>query len=247
MPDKHLSFREICVCILVAFLVASAIAGRLSIITLPIRLLLISTFVFTIFTVLLYSNRLFATYPRLLYPAFFLLALFVTWTVLGNKPYDVEMLRAAYFGRLASFNNHPYIKYGEAHNGVDSSGLARAALWQAMLKDGIREVNPRLLGPMLWKFWWRDMSVRDIKDGKYKYTKVVGHVSKLTGYNSSKSQIGDMAIVGNKHILIYLGDERWIEANPEKKKVIISELAEHSKYEWLNKPATFVRWWALDQ
>jgi len=217
----------------------------MAIMTVPIRLLLVSTLIFTIFTGLLYLTRVFSAYPRLLYPAVFFFALFVTWAVLGDKPHDAQMVREAYSRRLASFVNHPYIENGEAHNGVDSSGLARAALWQAMLKEGLREVNPQLLGPMLWKFWWRDLSVEEIKEGKYGYTRVVGHVAKLADYDVSKSEIGDMAIVEDEHVLIYFGYEKWIEACPNEKRVVMSNALRDSKCKLLNKPAAIVRWLVL--
>lgn len=245
MPDTYRSFRGLCVWILVALLTASSIAGRLAMISMPIRLLLVITLIFTIFTGLLYLARIFGAYPRLVYPAVFIFALFVTWTVLGDKPYDVEMTRAAYVWRLESFENHSYIKNGEAHNGVDSSGLARAALWQAMLKEGIRGVNPQLLGPKLWKFWWRDLSAKDIKEGKYNYTRVVGRVVKFADYDASKSKTGDMAIIENEHVFIYLGYGQWIEASPDDNKVVKSKKLKDSKCKLLNKPATLVRWWVL--
>lgn len=173
--------------------------------------------------------------------------LFVTWAVLGNKPPDQHMLRSTYLKRLLGFQGTRYVWGGESHRGVDCSGLARAAFWQAMGTEGLREVNPRLLGPMTWKFWWHDISATDLFHGKYKYTKVICSVPKLAGFKSKKLKQGDIAITTmTPHVLIYLGKGNWIEANPDEKKVVINKANPNSDRTYFNMPATIVRWWILD-
>ena len=236
-------FRMFCFWIFVAGLVACAIALRLSVITPAVRALLVVTLLFGLFTGLLYLLRLFGSRPGALYPAIFFLGLFVVWAVLGNKPPDVVDLRDRYKWRLQTYQGAPYRQGGETDDAIDSSGLARAAMWQAMLCEGLSEFNSGLLGPKLWRFWWRDLSVSDILEGKYGYTEVIGHADQLAGYPTILLEKGDMAITEDgTHIMIYFGDEEWIEASPEDGKVVVNKAPADSPHRWFRRPVTLVRW-----
>jgi len=236
-----------CVWILAALLLASGITLRVSIMTSSVRILLAATFLFSILTLLVFAGKLISAYPRLLFPGLFILGLAVLWATLYNVPPNVRLLREAYYRRLAAFEGAPYVPGGETITGADCSGIARAALWEAMLKQGITQTNPRLLGPEFAKFWWRDLSARDIGAGKYGYTRVIGYAPKLAGYDTSKLHIGDMAIAHGIHLLVYYGDGRWIEANPDDKKVVINRAPANSRRGWFNTQVTLVRWRILDE
>ncbi len=239
-------FRDWCLIAFGLMLVASAIALRVSIMTTPVRLLLVGTVAFGAFTGLLYLIAYFTVQPKAIFPVAFFGALTLTWSILASKPPDVDMLRAGYMRRLSSFEGARFVRRGETNTGVDCSGLARAALWQTMMKQSIRQANPRLLGPMFWRFWWRDMSARAIGDGTYGYTRVVGYAPKLAGYDTSKLLPGDMAVASSKHVMIYYGNGRWIEANPDERKVVINKAPARSKRRWFNTPVKLVRWWILE-
>lgn len=239
-------FRSWCLWLFCGMLVASAIALRVSVMTATVRLLLAGTVILGVFTGLLYLIANFSIRPRMFYPAVFLAVFAVTAGILASKPPDVEMLREAYMRRLSDFEGTRYVRGGETQSGVDCSGLARGALAEAMLKQGITQANPRLIGPTFWKFWWRDMSAQDIGDGKYGYTRVIGDARKLAGYDTSKLLPGDMAIARGIHVLIYYGKGRWIEANPDEQKVVVNTALAGSKRGWFNTPATLVRWWILE-
>ena len=242
------NFRMLCVWVLVGLLVASGLAVRLSVMTAPVRLLLAATFIFTVFTGVVFLLRIFRTYPATLYTALFFVALFITWAILGTKPPDVDMLQDIYVRRLGAFEGVQYAKGGETHGGIDCSGLARVPMWQAMLNEGVREMNPRLLGTMFWRFWWRDMGALDILNGKHGYTSIVGHAEKLAGYNPYELQKGDLAIPDQgEHVLIYIGDGKWIEANPDDGKVVVNEATADSKRHYFNTPVTILRWWILEE
>lgn len=241
-----MNFRTVCVWIFGAMLVASAVADRMAVTTASVRLLLVCTVLFGLFTGLVHLVRFLFTRPGSLYPSLFFLALLVTWAVLANKPPNQAMLRAAYVSRLTAFSGCRYLEGGETNRGIGSSGLARVALWQAMLKEGVREVNPRLLGPVLWKFWWRDLGASDIATGKYGYTRVVDTAPKLAGYDTSKLRVGDVAAAGGAHVLIYYGRGEWIEANPDEQRVVVASAHAGSKRSWFNVPVTIVRWWIFE-
>lgn len=211
-----------------------------------VRLLLAGTLLFAAFTVLVFLISLIGKRPVWIFPTIFFLTLFIVWCMLGGKQPDQKSMQDAYYNRLHAYLGAPFAWRGEAETGVDCSGLARASLWQAMVRQGVKEFNPKLLGPALWHFWWRDISARDIDEGKYGYTKIIGHVEKLAGYDASDLNVGDMAIADKTHVMVYCGKGDWIEASPTDKKVVVNKAPASSKREWFNEPVTLVRWWILD-
>jgi hypothetical protein len=237
-----LTFRALCAWILGVLLVACGIGIRVSSMTGHVRLLLVVTLLFTIFTALVFIFSVIGRRPTTVFPAIFFLAFLILWAVVGNKPADIEQLRANYYKRLHAQIGTPFVWGGETNLGIDCSGLARSALWQAMVREGIKEVNPRLLGTRLWYFWWRDVSARDIEEGRYGYTRVLGHADKLAGYDTSELKVGDMAVADKTHLMVYYGKGQWIEASPVDHKVVVNKAPKSSKREWFNEPVTLVRW-----
>lgn len=247
-PKGGWAFRRLCLLVFGILLVASAVAVRAPVMSNSVRLILVVTFLFGCFTGLLYLIRVFSEHSRLLYPAFFFLAFLAVWAVLGSRPPEEAMLRQRYCSRLRSFEGVRYVWGGETSRGIDCSGLARTALWQAMLHEGIKEANPHLLGPVLWKFWWRDMSARDILQGKYGYTHAIGEAEQVAGYDTSRLNPGDMAVTSDGvHVLIYSGKGQWIDAAPDDAEVTISKAPANSKRGWYRVPVTFVRWRILEE
>lgn len=235
-----------CAYIFIGLMVATAIALRVSTMTPTVRLLVVVMLGFGLFTGLVYLIRYFLNEPRALCPAFFILALFVTWSILGKKPPNVRALEQMYVKQLLYYRGTPHQWAGETNGGIDCSGLARAALWQAMLKVGVKEANSSLLGPQLWKFWWRDLSAGDMLKGRYGYTRVIGVADRLAGHDTSALSEGDMAIVGRgTHVLIYCGEDQWIGANPQDGRVVLNKATARSKRPYFLQPVTFVRWWIL--
>lgn len=241
-----LTFRGLCAWVLGVLLVACGIVVRVAPMQPSVRVLLLVTLFFTIFTGAVFLLSIIGRRPMWIFPAVFFAALFLLWATLSYNTHDVIALRDAYSHRLQAYLRVPYAPGGEAENGVDASGLARAALWQAMVRQGIKEFNSKLLGPELWNFWWRDLSTRDIAESKYQYTRIVGRASKLAGYDTSHLKIGDMAISGKSHVVVYCGLGEWIEASPVDGKVVAHKAPAGSKRKWFNKPVVFVRWWILD-
>lgn len=241
-----IGFRGFCAWILGALLVACAIAVRVFPMTPHVRLLLATTFFFLIFTGVVYLFSAIGSRPITVFPALFFVTLFILWSVLGDKTPDTVALREAYHKRLGALMGTPFARGGETNLGIDCSGLARAALWQAMVRQGVKEFNPYLLGTNLWRFWWRDMSARDIDEGKYGYTKVIGHAKKLAGFDTDAIKLGDMAVADKTHVMIYFGKGQWIEASPVDHKVVVNRAPASSKRKWFNEPVTLVRWRIFD-
>jgi hypothetical protein len=246
--EPEMPFRKLCAWVFVGLLAVTAITVRAAVMSTGVRVLLFGTLCFGIFTGLIYIIKLPGSHPKVLYPGLFFIALFVVWMVLADRPPDVPPLRATYVKRLMKFDGTRYVRGGETTSGVDCSGLARSALWQAMLIEGAREFNPELMGKKFWKFWWRDLSARAMLIGTYGYTKKIGSAEKLAGYDSSNLEPGDLAVAGNGiHVLIYLGEDKWIEASPDDGKVVVNKAPAKSRRIWFNVPVTFVRWKILQE
>lgn len=239
-------FRNLCGWTLGVLLVACGVAVRVAPMNVPVRALLAGTFFFFIFTCLAFVFLAMNKPSVAAFPALFFLALFVLWAVLSNKPPNAESLRQIYYNRLHAYIGTPFVRGGETNLGIDPSGLARAALWQAMSREGIKEFNPRLLGSELWRFWWRDLSIGDIANGKYGYTRTIGHAPKLAGYDTTYLEVGDMAVAGDSQVIIYYGREQWIEASPADRRVVVNKAPANSRRGYFNVPVRLVRWRILE-
>jgi len=239
-------FRRILGWTLGAFLLACGVAVRVSPMNAPVRLLLVVTFIYFLFTCSVLLILALKKPSMAVFPALFFVALFMLWDVAGSKPPDAESLRQVYYKRLHAYEDTPFAWGGETNLGVDCSGLARAALWQAMAREGIKEFNPRLLGTQLWRFWWRDLTAQDIAEGKYGYTETIGRSPKLAGYDTTYLQVGDMAVAGKGHVMIYYGEGQWIEASPLDGRVVVNKAPASSKRGYFNTAVRLVRWRILE-
>lgn len=209
-----------------------------------IRILFLAIFVLALLNILIFFSRLLRHRRWMLFPAVLLLILGSILIFLGNRPPDPVRLRETYVEQLLHFKNAPYVKGGETSSGIDASGLARTALWQAMIKQGVQQVNLRLLGPDLWKFWWRDLTTGDLVDHRYGYTGTLGKGDRLADYDAERLKKGDLAVTDPFHVLIYCGSGRWIDADPEKGKVVTGGV--DLKGNWSRLPVTFLRWKILE-
>jgi hypothetical protein len=71
--------------------------------------------------------------------------------------------------------------------------------------------------------------------------------SSIDETDHSKLQPGDLAVTTDGvHILAYLGNTTWIEADPILGKVI--KVSVPTDNPWFNRPVAFIRWsWLEDQ
>ncbi|MHB9131034.1 MAG: NlpC/P60 family protein [Armatimonadota bacterium] len=236
-------YRRVVLRIFLGLLMLSVVCLLASFIIRPVRVLFLFTSFIGIVTGLLY-------FPKsnwLCSGALTLMLLCCVWMIAGQKPIDAEALRMAYRARLLSYTGTYYLLGGETHIAIDCSGLARMALWEAMLARGIVDRNPRLLGTMPWTFWWRDIGVAGMENGAYGYTHVIDKTDRLATYDHADLLIGDMAVANHgKHLLIYLGDQQWIEASSLKRHVIINRATPKATHIWLTRPVVLLRWWVLE-
>ncbi len=244
---QTLRFPRVILWALGGLLIMSVLAVRFIPMFAEVRMLVVVTILFALFSGLYFLGRLIARRRIVLVPVVLIVALLVlVWPVIGSGPVDVDSLRNEYQRQLGGFVGAPYVWGGETRWGVDCSGLARTALWQAMLREGMRTGNPRLLGRTLWGFWWRDVSASDLSDSRFGYTRVIGSAKKLAGYDTSKLKVGDIAVAGRGHVLVYYGGGQWIEASPSDWLVVVNHAPADSKRGFFNTSVQFVRWWILD-
>jgi hypothetical protein len=159
------------------------------------------------------------------------------------RPAEPKLLRQAYVERLQTFAGLRYVWGGENRRGVDCSGLIRAAWIEALFMQGAREKNPGLMREA-FLVWWHDASARHLGEGFGTRTRRVQEAASVRWLDARRLQPGDLAVVAKGvHILAYLGDNQWIEADPGERRVLILDAKD--KNPWLDSPAVMMRWTAL--
>ena len=174
--------------------------------------------------------------------AVLLVAAVVTFKPVQPKP--PEQVRSDYVEALRRYEGVRYVWGGETKRGVDCSGIVRAAWVDSQLRLGAKSASAT---PIRNAFatWWFDASAKELGAG-YRARTVELHQSKSIRANQDRAlSPGDFAIVANgTHALAYLGNHEWIQADPSAQKVII--VSTTNRNTWLDAPAVFMRWSALE-
>ena len=166
--------------------------------------------------------------------------------MLALMPYriaDVPSLRAAYIQALRRYEGVRYLEGGEGWLGIDGSGLVRHGLIDASLSEGWRTKDLSLLrtGAALW---WYDASVKVIGEGYQGRIRNITTTASLNTLDETPILPGDLAVTEDgQHILAFLGEHTWIEADPKSGKVIV--VSSPSKDPWFEMPLRIVRWYRL--
>lgn len=148
---------------------------------------------------------------------------------------DTAKLRARYVRHLRGYEGVAYVWGGEGRFGIDCSGLPRAALQRAQRDVGLRTLNFGLVRSAM-SGWWFDASARALAEGYRNYAANVAETLLAPG---------DLAITTDGvHVMVYLGPDEWIHADPESGRVVI-EAPSRSSNPWLARPVRFYRWRAL--
>lgn len=247
--SSRTSLPFLCLWAFLAMAVGTTVCSMIyPIVTTPIRAIIIASFLMGILTVAIFTIDYFKSRPHRRYPLLITLMIIAICVNGSQRPINTNNLRDEYIYELGSFMNTPYVWGGESSRGIDCSGLPRVSLWRAMLIQGIKQGNTRLIGSYLWSFWWRDMSAKAIMDCECGYTEVIGSTDRLAGYDCSDLKLGDMAVVGSgSHVMVYFGNGKWIEASPEDQKVVVNKAEKNSKRAWFDVgPVKLLRWRVLD-
>jgi len=178
---------------------------------------------------------------------FSLLALTVSaamFLVLPSRRPVSNALRSDYVSALADYEGAPYHWGGENHRGIDCSGLVRRGLIDAMFRRGARTLDPGLIRRAI-ALWWNDCTAKALGEHYLNQTARVLDATSVNSLDHSQILPGDLAVTTNGvHIMAYLGDRRWIEADPGVGRVI-SVNAPCLSNGWFVVPMNIVRWRAL--
>lgn len=94
--------------------------------------------------------------------------------------------------------------------------------------------------------WWYDASAKALSEGYRDYTKPAGISGSVKQMEYSGLIPGDMAVTSNGvHVLVYLGEEQWIQAEPLIKKVITLN-GWTDKNSWFAMDTNIHRWQILE-
>lgn len=152
-------------------------------------------------------------------------------------------LRTDYCSMLRLFRNTPYVWGGENLLGVDCSGLVRQGLVWGQLLNGLRTANGRLLRGGLW-LWLHDCTARELGNSWRGQTQRMFSAESLNLTDYARLLPGDLAVTsGGVHVLVYLGDGTWYEADPGYRAVLRQTVP--SRDGWFGQPVVLLRWTVL--
>jgi len=231
-----------------ALAIATAVVVRTYPTTHAVKLLIFYTLCLAVAAALVALGGTCHNKPKMVYPVLFFAAFIFIWLILGSKIPDSNGLRSVYVSRLKAHENVRFMRGGETDRGVDGIGLAKASFWQAMIIEGLRELNPHLFGRNLLDFWFADLSLDDLINRASGYTNIVDNPPSLVGYDSFNLDFGDMAVTTDaSDIMIYTDKGQWVYADRSIGKVrVIQTMTGKSVPESFKGPVIIVRWWLLD-
>ena len=167
------------------------------------------------------------------------------FALLPGRPSDPHALQAEYVRSLQGFQGTTYIWGGENGVGIDCSGLIRCGWIDANLRTGLRTLNP---GPVRQaaRIWWQDCSAQELGEGYRGRTRFLETAPTLNGMDQARLVAGEIVVTeSGAHTMAYLGDRRWIEADPLAGSVITVQ-APAARNPWFDQPMKILRWRATE-
>jgi hypothetical protein len=166
--------------------------------------------------------------------------------ILPARGINNSSLRNTYVKALCSYEGTRYWWGGENLIGIDCSGLVRRAMINALVKEGVRTLNGRALRSAV-EMWWYDTSARALRDGYRNQTVKLTDAASINTLDHSLLQAGDIAVTENGvHVMAYVGQNIWIEADPAIGKVVKVKTPSEDNG-WFKAPVQVMRWgWFLN-
>lgn len=159
---------------------------------------------------------------------------------------DADEVRQDYVRRMAKFEGTKYFWGGESSRGIDCSGLPRRAFRDALLAYGIKHFNGRAFHDYVEQ-WWFDASAKALGEGYHDYTCPIGSTGTIRDMDYEDLIPGDLAVTTDGvHILAYVGDGRWIQADPGIGSVVTLD-GRTGDNGWFLTSVTIHRWQLLLQ
>ena len=157
-----------------------------------------------------------------------------------------DILRDKYIKSLLNYEGTKYIWGGESKYGIDCSGLIRCGMINTNMKEGIKELNSRLIREALF-LWWNDCSAKELGNGYRNKTIQIATAKSINEIDYRLLLPGDFVVTeSGVHTLAYIGNQTWIEANPDKMKVIVETNPNYDN-NWFNIPVKVMRWKQFDK
>ena len=174
-------------------------------------------------------------------------ALCVAFLILPSRTHEsADLLRHDFIAGLRHYEGVRYFWGGESFTGIDCSGLVRRGLIDSLFMRGIRTLDAGSVRHAIW-LWWHDCSARDLGEGRNDLTIPVLETPSINDLDHSRLTPGDLAVTkGGEHVMAYVGDNVWIEADPLAHRVIIVRAPSRSNA-WFHGPMRIVRWRILSQ
>jgi hypothetical protein len=171
-------------------------------------------------------------------------AFFLLLVISPDRSVNTEALRSEYIHQLHTYTDTAYVWGGENRLGIDCSGLVREGLIQANLQQSIATLNPTLFRQGL-AMWWFDLSALALRDGERGWTTRLFRSESINKIDLTKLLPGDLAAtIDGQHILAYVGQNKWIEADPGYHKVMVVKVPYSDNF-WFNVPVHTLRWQQL--
>ena len=159
---------------------------------------------------------------------------------LPGRALDPDSLATDYARALRLFRGARYVWGGESRLGIDCSGLVRRGLIWGQLWHGLRTLNGRPIRNSVG-LWWYDASAIALRDGYRGWTTELFRHKNVSSADHAMLRPGDLAVTADGvHVMAYLGNRTWIEADPKASKVI--EVSLPTDNEWFWTSVVFVRW-----
>lgn len=159
---------------------------------------------------------------------------------------DSDELRKDYLRRMAEFEDTKYFWGGESSRGIDCSGLPRRALRDSLLAYGFKHFSGYAFRQYV-KQWWYDASAKALSAGYRNYTSPLDVTGTIQEMNYDTLVPGDLAVTTNGvHILAYVGNEQWIQADPGIGAVATLN-GRTDENPWFQTPVTTHRWQILEK
>lgn len=162
----------------------------------------------------------------------------------SRNPIDSTALRDLYVQKLQRYDGTKYVYGGENRFGMDCSGLVREGMIEALLNYGTQHLHPDAVRSAI-KLWWHDCNATRL-------VSIPGVTQPVRGdeygplHDISGIEAGDLAITKEgSHVLVYLGNQRWIEADPGVGGTHLFTLDGQFKY-LADELVLFVRWHWLE-